>query len=242
MLYEMRGRERNLQLIMRTIFRSVIIGLVLIGGALSCQLNQPKITKPEQLVSVEKEIIEELEVDEKLMISTDSIFRLAVYKTVAVLPDGYDYFYKDSIILTCLELTRVDSGIMGLATFVTESWSRPEYYLTAHVQNKVYGATASYGLFVFEPNNIKFYFCSDAFDNFNDSTQIDIAYKFGFFGNDMNGNVPITIRFNVADFQSKIQDLTNENENYPNADKKWFLSKGIQDGVYRGVNEVYTVE
>ena len=227
---------------MRTIFRSVIIGLVLVGGALSCQQNQSKFTEPEQLVSVEKEIAVELMVDENLMISTDSIFKLEVYKTVTVLPDGYDYFYKDSIVLTCLELTRADSSFMGLSTFVTESWSRPEYYLTAHVQNKVYGANASYGLFVFEPKNIKFYFCSDAFDNFNDSTQIDIGYESWFFGVDMNGNEPIFIRFNIADFQSEIQDLTNGNENYLIADKRWFVKKGIIDGVYRGVNEVYTVE
>ena len=58
----------------------------------------------------------------------------------------------------------------------------------------------------------------------------------------MNGNEPIFIRFDVDNFQSKIQDLAIGNENYPNADKKWFLSKGIIDGVYRGVNEVYTVE
>jgi len=227
---------------MRILFRSVILGLVVIGGAYSCQQNQPEVTEPEQLVSVEKEIVEELVVEEKRMISIGSIFRLEVSKTVAVLPDGYNYFFKDSIVLTCLELTRTDSSFMGLATFVTESWSRPEYYLTAHVQNKVYGATASYGLFVFEPNKIKFYFCSDAFDQFNDSTSIDIGYDFGFFGRDMNGNEPVFIHFVVDDFQSKIQDLTNGNENYPNADKKWFLSKGIIDGVYRGVNEVYTTE
>ena len=222
---------------MKILIKSVLIGLVSVFWSCADQNTEPTLTEPLPVIIIENEVEEVME--ENRIISTDSNFTLALVKTVAVLPGGYDYLYKDSIVLSCVELQRIDSSQMLIAEFITESWSRPEYYLTASIKSKEVFASSSYGLFVFEPNKIKFYFCSDAFDHYKDSTSIVIAYDAPYL-HDMNGNPQIFIEFKLDDFQNQIQ-YRNRNSKYSVADKKWFLRKGIPHGVFRGKDEVYTI-
>lgn len=224
-------------------FNSVLIGLSFVFLSCSGQYWNPKENETEPEISLEEEVdVVEEEMEDYRIISTDSNFTLALIKTVAVLPSGYDYFSKDSIIMSCIELSRIDSSAMLISQYITESWSKPEYYLTAYIKSKEVFASSSYGLFVFEPKKIKFYFSSDTFSKVKDSTTIVIAYDSPHFGHDMNGNPQIFIEFKVANFQNKIQNKNLNIGRYPIADKKWFLSKGIQQGVYRMKNEVYTIE
>ena len=224
---------------LKIVIKSVLIALVFVFWSCADQNTKPMLIEPLPGVNLDNEV-EEVMVDNRI-ISTDSNFTLALIKTVAVLPSGYDYLYKDSIIMNCIELQRIDTSHMLISTYITESWSRPEYYLTASIKSKEVFAQSSYGLFVFEPKKIKFYFCSDAFDNFNDSTTIIIGYDHAYFVHDMNGNPQIFIEFKLDDFQSKIQDDNLNWGRYPVANKKWFLSKEIPQGVYREKNEVYTI-
>lgn len=176
-------------------------------------------------VSLKKEIVDKNDVTD-ILISTDSIFQIKIYKTVSRLKNGYSKMQQDSMQYTCLEFSRIDTGLIAFPSYQTLSDAMPEHYLRMKVIDTNFIAISDWFLCESSSLKYKFHFAFDAFENFNDSSEITLGYGGPF-------EESVMAKFKPNNFNAIISELKPPDSKTIKVDNNWLQSQGIEINGYR---------